>query len=194
MAQGYVFSAGSAGVGDSGKEPPDGGGGKQPKVSFRDMVMGNKELVTIARPKKDLIKEKLAWIDFEDKNPLKPKVHLDPTVLEGLCAPWRDALVVKLLGKSIGFHTMRDRLTRIWKLTAGFELMDIGNDFYMVKFDIEGDRAKVVDGGPWMIFDHYLTVQTWTLDFISPVAKSTKLWFGYVSQVLIFFITMKAFF
>ena len=26
--------------------------------------------------------------------------------------------------------------------------MDVGNDFYMVKFDLEEDRAKVIGEGP----------------------------------------------
>lgn len=85
---------------------------------------------------------------------------------------------MKLLGKSIGFHTMRDRLHRIWKLLAGFELMDIGHGYFMVKFDLEGDRTKVMEEGPWMIFDHYLTVQRWTPEFASPTAKidETMVW------------------
>lgn len=173
MAQEFRFSACSVGEGGPGSEPPDGGGGgsgKQPKKSFRDMVMGQQNAPSVCR-KVDLIKEKLARITYEDSNPLKPMVHISESVFEGLCAPWEDALVIKLLGKTIGYQTMRDRLTRIWKLSAGFELMDIGNDFFMVKFDVEGDRTKVMDEGPWMVFDHYLTVRTWTPDLFSPAAK-----------------------
>lgn len=89
----------------------------------------------------------MATIEYEDDNPLKPMVHIKDSVFQELCAPWQDALVVKLLGKNIGFQTMRDRLTRIWKPQAGFELMDIGSGFYMVKFDMEGDRTKVMEEG-----------------------------------------------
>lgn len=48
---------------------------------------------------------------------------------------------------------------RVWKPVAEFELMDIGNDFYMVKFDEEVDRTKIMDGGCWMIFEHYLMLE-----------------------------------
>ncbi|KAJ6929058.1 hypothetical protein NC652_013047 [Populus alba x Populus x berolinensis] len=41
-----------------------------------------------------------------------------------------------------------------WKLTGGFELMEVDNGFFMVKFDLEEDRAKVISGGPWMVLDH----------------------------------------
>lgn len=107
----FVFSA------TANNRPPDGGGGdhntsKHQKKSFRDMVMGQKE-ATAPRKKVDLIKEKLASIEYEDNNPLKPMVHIEDSVFEGLCAPWQDALVVKLLGKSIGYQTMKDRLKRL---------------------------------------------------------------------------------
>ena len=67
-------------------------------------------------------------------------------------------MVVKLLGKSIGYNVMKGRLTRLWRLTVGFDIMDISNNFYMVKFDTGMDKTKVMEEGPWMIFDHYLTV------------------------------------
>lgn len=136
--------------------------------------MGKKDQPSSSRKKVDLLKEELASITYEDSNPLKPMVHIKDSVFEGLCAPWQDALVIKLLGKSIGYHTMRDRLGRIWKLVAGFDILDIGNDYFMVKFEHEGDRTKVMDEGPWMIFYHYLTVQTWTPDFMAPTAQINK--------------------
>jgi hypothetical protein len=42
-----------------------------------------------------------------------------------------------------------------------------GNSFFMTKFDREEDRAKVFNGGPWMIFDHYLAVSQWSTDFVA---------------------------
>ncbi|KAG5048807.1 hypothetical protein JHK85_009910 [Glycine max] len=44
-----------------------------------------------------------------DGNPLKPMVHINDSVVQGICTPWHDALVVKRLGKNIGFHTLRDK-------------------------------------------------------------------------------------
>ncbi|KAG4967448.1 hypothetical protein JHK87_033099 [Glycine soja] len=74
------------------------------------MMMGNKEVIP-PRPKVDLLKENLAKIVYEDNNSLK-MVHVADYVFDGLCAPSQDALVVKLLGKNIGFHAMKDRLSR----------------------------------------------------------------------------------
>lgn len=119
----------------------------------------------------NLLQEKLAKIEYEDGNPLKPKVYIDDSVFQGLYAPWQDALVVKLLGKRLGYTAMKDRLTRLWKLFAGFKLMDIGNDFFMVKFENEMDHTKVMDEGSWMVFDHYLNMQIWSPDFVPLLRK-----------------------
>lgn len=34
-----------------------------------------------------------------------------------------------------------------------------------MKFDQDEDRNKLVNGGPWRIFYHYLCVRTWSEDF-----------------------------
>jgi hypothetical protein len=75
-----------------------------------------------------------------------------------------DSLTVKLLEKNI-------RLKKVWHLARGFELMDMGHGFFMVKFNQEMDRIKVMNDGPYMIFDHYLTFRTWSPSFVSTTAK-----------------------
>ena len=45
--------------------------------------------------------------------------------------------------------------------------MDVGNSFFTIKFDREEDRAKVFNGGPWIIFHHYPAVSQWSTDFVA---------------------------
>lgn len=73
---------------------------------------------------------------------------------EGLCTPWQDALVIKLLGKNIGYKILKEKLVTMWKLEAGFDMLDIDNGYFMLKFDLEEDRSLVMGGGPWMVLDH----------------------------------------
>ncbi|KAK8561554.1 hypothetical protein V6N12_048620 [Hibiscus sabdariffa] len=44
-------------------------------------------------------------------------------------------VVVKLLGRRIGYNTLRQRLLDLWKPTEAFRLMDIENDYYLVTFN-----------------------------------------------------------
>jgi len=67
--------------------------------------------------------------------------------------------------------------------------MDNDNDFYMVKFDQEVDKEKVITGGPWMIFDHCLAVTRWSLEFASPEARveHTVVWVFFPGLNLVYY-------
>jgi hypothetical protein len=116
-------------------------------------------------------------------------VYLDDGVFEGMCSSWKDALVVTLLGKTLGYQTMKDQLKKSWKLTGGFEIRDVDNGFYVVKFDMVADKEKVITQGPWMIYDHYLAVSHWSPEFISPAAKvnRTLVWIRFPGLNLVFY-------
>lgn len=101
----------------------------------------------------------------------------------------RDALVVKLLGKNVGYFAMKDRLQRVRKAQGGFEILDADNGYYMVKFDLQSDKERVESGGAWMIFDHYLYVFNWAPNFASPSAKiqRTMVWVRFPRLNLIYY-------
>ena len=94
-----IFSTGISNGVENGKESSDNGG-KSDSISFKDIVMKNKEKME-TRPRKDLFKENLARIEYENGNLLKPKVLVADLVYDGLCQPWQDAQVIKILGKTI---------------------------------------------------------------------------------------------
>jgi hypothetical protein len=72
-------------------------------------------------------------------------------------------------------------------LTGDFELMDVANGFFMVKFDLKQDKAKVITEGGW--FDHYLTISHWSVDFVSSSAKlhCTMVWIRIPNLNLVFY-------
>lgn len=124
--------------------------------------------------KTDLISQKLMTVTLEGGNQLLPRVKLDDKVFNDLCEPWRDALVITLLGKTVGYRVMKDCLEKLWKPQGGFDILDVDNGYYMVKFNLQSDKERVISGGPWMIFDQYLCVAHWTPEFALPSARITK--------------------
>ncbi|GAU26384.1 hypothetical protein TSUD_221110 [Trifolium subterraneum] len=116
-------------------------------------------------------------------------LHVEKSVMAELSVPWKDALVVKLLGKKLGYNTMKAKLENVWKLTGSFELMDVGYSYYMVKFDGEEDKSRVINGGPWMIFDHYLAVSLWSPKFNAATATidKTMVWIRIPSLNLVYY-------
>ncbi|KAG5225528.1 receptor protein [Salix suchowensis] len=80
-------------------------------------------------------------------------------------APWKQTLIIKLMGRKVGYMFFMQRLKNMWKLRGDFTLTDLGNDFYLAKFANTEDREHVLFGRPWMVTDHYLTVRTWHPNF-----------------------------
>jgi hypothetical protein len=69
-------------------------------------------------------------------------------IVEELQKPLQDVVIIKLLDKKIGYNTMMNRLYVMWKPTGGIKIVDVGNDFFIGKFDIRQDREKVIGEGP----------------------------------------------
>ncbi|XP_057443213.1 uncharacterized protein LOC130735131 [Lotus japonicus] len=143
------------------------------RLSFRDKLMGGARAEKPTEVK-DLVDQGRMKIQLVKGNRLLPKIVTDPYVVEEMSAPWKEALVVTLLGKTLGYRTMKNKLANVWRLDGDFDMIDVGNGFYMVKFDIKEDKEKVVNGGPWMVFNHYLAVSTWSPKFISSAARVTN--------------------
>ncbi|KAG8373460.1 hypothetical protein BUALT_Bualt11G0026600 [Buddleja alternifolia] len=53
----------------------------------------------------------------------------------------------------------------LWQVKYELDPVDLGNDFYMVRFYSKAEYKKVLTGGPWIIMGHYLMVQKWRPDF-----------------------------
>ena len=158
-----------------GKGESNGGG----RVSFRDKVLGG-ATIGITRRTTDFLQENLAKVEFQDGNHLMPKVFFDAKAVEELSELWKDALVAKLLGKHLSYTAMREKLKVLWRLQAGFDIMDVGNDYFMVKFDTPMDRDKVIMSGPWMIQGCYVAIKEWMLNSTQVNHHLVKRWFGFV--------------
>lgn len=53
-------------------------------------------------------------------------------------------------------------------------MTDFGNDFYVVRFTRDEDYDTALYGGPWIIRQHYLTVQRWYPKFNVEAATLDK--------------------
>ncbi|KAH1048234.1 hypothetical protein J1N35_039018 [Gossypium stocksii] len=74
-------------------------------------------------------------------------------------------VVLKMLGWNLEITTLHNRLYGVWKPSKPFQLMDVENDYFLVKFQSTVDYDKVLSQGPWVIFGHYLTDQPWIINF-----------------------------
>ncbi|KAL4389891.1 hypothetical protein AHAS_Ahas03G0090400 [Arachis hypogaea] len=82
-----------------------------------------------------------------------------------LCNEWWETLIVKLIGRRITLAVMKRRLETMWAKRGSLEVIDLGNEYFLVKFFNGEDLDYALTEGPWKIFDHYLTVRLWKPEF-----------------------------
>ncbi|KAH1098639.1 hypothetical protein J1N35_015560 [Gossypium stocksii] len=74
-------------------------------------------------------------------------------------------VIVKLLGRNIGYNALFNRILFLWNPVNSIRLMDIANGYLLVKFQDSGDYNKALSQGPWTVYGQYLTIQPWTKHF-----------------------------
>ncbi|KAJ4844626.1 hypothetical protein Tsubulata_031965 [Turnera subulata] len=94
-----------------------------------------------------------------------PAIRLSEAFKERLERRWDFAVVVKLLGRPIGYRTLCTRLQALWKPTRSIKIVDLENDFYLVRMDYEEDYYHALAEGPSVIMGHALSVQPWDSSF-----------------------------
>ena len=156
-------------------------------VSFRDKVLGG-EVGNFPKFSETMLQNGVK-LSFEGGNSRRPMVFFDDCLVEAMSLPCKDALVVKVLGLFQSYTAMREKLRVIWKLSAGFEVMDVGNGYFMIKFDHSEDREKVIAEGPWMLNNHYLAVKKWSPDFnpLDDCFERTMVWVRFPSLNLMYY-------
>lgn len=188
---GFPFHAGSGGdtaafsIGDGGRE----GGGDRKVKKFKHMKRSFAE--TIVAPVNlggnDVEMDKDAdWFDKavevesddEGGDPDEdgiPVVRISKELRTDLVQAWRNALIVKYLGKHVAFPLFKQRITRIWNIKGRLEMIDVGSGCYVVRFDTVDDCKHVLFDGPWKLFDNYIVAQRWRPDFDPTSSKLEKM-------------------
>ncbi|XP_039015879.1 uncharacterized protein LOC120146360 [Hibiscus syriacus] len=71
----------------------------------------------------------------------------------------------RLLGRVVGYKTLMNRIGLIWQLQGQYQVIDLENEYFLVKFEREQEYIHVLMEGPWTIYGSYLTVQPWSRTF-----------------------------
>lgn len=104
-----------------------------------------------------------------------PGIQFSKKAMTRLCEPWQHALIIKLLGRPHTYNFLHARLQQKWNLKGGWKLIDLVNDYFVVKFDLEEDLNSVLTGGPWIISGQYLVMQKWRPGFCLATAHITRM-------------------
>ncbi|KAI7989940.1 hypothetical protein LOK49_LG13G02021 [Camellia lanceoleosa] len=77
-----------------------------------------------------------------------PQIVLPKKLLHRIRQSWTNSLIVRLLGKSIGYRLLCTKVKNLWALQDEFNAIDLGSNYFLFKFSSQEDCAHVYSGGP----------------------------------------------
>lgn len=149
------------------------------KVSFKEMLMGTKDV----RLDEDV---NLPLNEDEEIPLLQDDVKVS---LEGLCPQIcfskevhslvdennRQTVKVRMIGRSISYRVLSNRIETLWGLTSDYKIVDLDNNYFLLKLASQNYYNRVLMGGPWMMYGHYLVVQPWSREFTTKESHPSKI-------------------
>ncbi|KAL4383220.1 hypothetical protein GQ457_15G009900 [Hibiscus cannabinus] len=94
-----------------------------------------------------------------------PTIKFSERIHDQIDHSMKNVIIVRLLGRNIGYDTLLNRLHALWKPLGEIQLIDLENNYFLVRFEDRRDYSMVLTDGPWTIYGNYLTVQPWSRSF-----------------------------
>ncbi|XP_019257760.1 PREDICTED: uncharacterized protein LOC109235974 [Nicotiana attenuata] len=88
--------------------------------------------------------------------------------------PWKNSIIVKLVGKRMLHHYLKKKIQELWRPTEDFQLIDLGEAYYIIKFKRKENMDKAIQQGPWFINGHFLSITRWKPNFVATKEKVTN--------------------
>ena len=90
-------------------------------------------------------------------------------------APWSTSLIVKVFGRSVGYVFLVNKLKFLWKAYGNVSCVDLGEGFFLIRFDSRNSFEEVLKGGPWFIGEHFLSLRPWSPNFRASEASVSSI-------------------
>ncbi|KAJ4838073.1 hypothetical protein Tsubulata_040834 [Turnera subulata] len=151
-------------------------------VSMTEVPMSYKEKLTVGR---SIGEEEDPWA-FEDEAEVEEddivveegedgdNIILSDAFKKRLQKPWENVVIVKLLGRKIGYRALQSKIHTMWKPSGPIKIIDLENNFYIVRFWDSSDYIHALTGGPWAIYEHALCVQPWDQAFRADTSSVSR--------------------
>ncbi|GKV23277.1 hypothetical protein SLEP1_g33025 [Rubroshorea leprosula] len=149
----------------------------QPPLSYRDSVIWHKPIVishdTLINL--ELLEEES---DTEDDGSI-PTILISKEEKKRIRTPWINSIIIKAFGtESAGYNFIYPRIKAQWKPRGRMDCIDLGYDFFLIRFQERDDLLRVINGGPWFVGPYYLTICQWEPAFNPEKAAftTTAIW------------------
>ena len=81
------------------------------------------------------------------------EIRITPELKKQLASPWKSSVILKLMGRTLGYRALQSRLAGIWRPTGKMQLIDIGYGFFIMRFDVLKDYQHALMNSPWFVGD-----------------------------------------
>ena len=82
----------------------------------------------------------------EPDTPLK--VNFTAEQLKMLSVPWGKTLMGKVLGSFVRYDTITQRVPQLWRPQGKLDIIDLGKDIFLFKFNLQSNLDRVIMGEP----------------------------------------------
>lgn len=147
--------------------------GQDGSQSYRDKLLGEIPGAFEQAFNSDCSMESEAESDDEFSDLLlgEKAVKLSSSTKYRIRAQWTKALIVNVIGRTVGYSFLHPRILSPWKPSGKMECVNLGQDFFLTRFSVKEDYAKVLKGGPWFIGGHFLSIRRWEPNFKALTTK-----------------------
>ncbi|KAL4271801.1 hypothetical protein GQ457_13G020760 [Hibiscus cannabinus] len=147
----------------------------QSKLSFRDSLLGNDGVRFTVQTISELDVEVTDEDVLLGGDNVLPEIRFSDKVHDAIDEKLAKSVIIRLLGKSIGYRALLNIIQSLWNPMGEVQLIDLDNDYFLVRFAKEEEYVHVLTGGPWVIYGSYLTVQSWSRNFSTSTEYPEKI-------------------
>ncbi|KAI3847593.1 hypothetical protein MKX03_024378, partial [Papaver bracteatum] len=95
----------------------------------------------------------------QEEDPSIPSIEFDAETKKRIIQPWKQCLIGKVVGKTVGYKYISSKTKEMWRLVGKMQILDMGSDYFMFKFEHQDDFKHALLEGPWFINRHNLSLQ-----------------------------------
>ncbi|XP_049414794.1 uncharacterized protein LOC125877589 [Solanum stenotomum] len=101
-------------------------------------------------------------------------IYLTEAEQQRIYKPWIYSIIIKIIGRKLNHQYLKKKLSTMWRVSEEIVLIDLGYDYYIVKFFKEENLQKTLQQGPWFVNGFVLSIKRWHPNFVASEAKETK--------------------
>ena len=88
--------------------------------------------------------------ELEDLTEGMANIELSKETKARIRAPWSKTLIVKVYGRTVDFNYLTFKINTLWKPSAIMDCVNLGKDYFLIKFSSDDDYDKMLKGGLWL--------------------------------------------